>query len=108
MFFLNIFRISVDVFGKNCQDHKVLTYVEYRAVSDVFQNIDPPPPSSPSECVLPPPHQRRGLHTRRAVRGMGAIGGSVFLKTPAIGLASYNNLSTTKRHRVDALPDDMQ
>jgi hypothetical protein len=25
--------------------HKVLTYVEYRAVSDVFQNIDPPPPS---------------------------------------------------------------
>ncbi len=26
-------------------DHKVLTYVEYRAVSCVFQNIDPPPPS---------------------------------------------------------------
>jgi hypothetical protein len=23
-------------------DHKVLTYVEYRAVSGVFQNIDPP------------------------------------------------------------------
>ncbi len=37
--------------------HKVLTYVEYRAVSDVFQNIDPPPPSPPNECVLPP-HQR--------------------------------------------------
>jgi hypothetical protein len=34
--------------------HKVLTYVEYRAVSDVFQNIDPPLPSPPSECVLPP------------------------------------------------------
>ncbi len=34
--------------------HKVLlTYVEYRAVSDVFQNIDPPLPSPPSECVLP-------------------------------------------------------
>ncbi len=51
-------------------DHKVLTYVEYRAVSDVFQNIDSPPPSPPSECVLPP-HQRRGVNTRRAVRGMG-------------------------------------
>jgi hypothetical protein len=51
-------------------DHRVLTYVEYRTVSDVFQNIDPPPPSPPSECVLPP-HQRRGVHTRRAVRGAG-------------------------------------
>ncbi len=27
--------------------------VEYRAVSCVFQNIDPPPPSPPGECVLP-------------------------------------------------------
>jgi hypothetical protein len=39
--------------------HKVLTYVENRAVSRVLQNIDPPPPSPPSECVLPL-HQRRG------------------------------------------------
>ncbi len=30
------------------QMHKVLTYVEYRAVSDVFQNIDPPSPPSVS------------------------------------------------------------
>ncbi len=37
--------------------HKVLTHVEYRAVSGVFQNIDPPPPLR--ECVLPL-HQRRG------------------------------------------------
>ncbi len=28
--------------------HKVLTYVEYRAVSSVFQNIDPPPPLHPA------------------------------------------------------------
>jgi hypothetical protein len=28
--------------------HKVLTYVEYRAVSGVFQNIDPPPPFHPT------------------------------------------------------------
>ncbi len=42
-------------FDKN---HKVLTYVEYRAVSGVFQNIDPPTLSPLSECVLHP-HQRR-------------------------------------------------
>ncbi len=47
--------------------HKVLTYVECRVLSGAFQNIDPPP-FPPSECVLPP-HQRRGVHTRRAVRG---------------------------------------
>ncbi len=45
----------------NTRTHKVLSYVEYRAVSGVFENIDPPPPSPPSECVLPP-HQRRGEH----------------------------------------------
>jgi hypothetical protein len=57
----------------------------------VFQNIDPPPPFPPGECVLPP-QQRRGVHTRRAERG---VGGSIFCKTQDIGLASYsNNLST--------------
>jgi hypothetical protein len=39
-------------------------------MSLVFQNIDPPPPSPPSECVLPP-QQRRGVNTRRAERGWG-------------------------------------
>jgi hypothetical protein len=43
--------------------HKVLTYVEYRAVSRVFQKIDPPPPSPPSECVLPPPRTKGGGYT---------------------------------------------
>jgi hypothetical protein len=46
------------------QYHKVLTYVEYRAVSGVFQNIDLPPSSPPSECVFP---RTKGL----AVRGVG-------------------------------------
>ncbi len=36
-------------------DHKVLTYIEYRAVSGVFRTIDPPTPSPTSECVLPAP-----------------------------------------------------
>ncbi len=66
--------------------------VEYRAVSLVFQNIDPPPtPSPPAECVLPPQQRREGTHARR--------GGweSIFWKTPDIGLASYsNNLSTVQ------------
>jgi hypothetical protein len=39
--------------------HKELTYVEYRAVPGVFQNIDPPSPSPPGECVLPQ-HPRQG------------------------------------------------
>jgi hypothetical protein len=37
------------------------TYVEYRAVSGVFQNILPPTPFPPSEFVLPP-HQSRAVH----------------------------------------------
>ena len=70
-------------------NHKVLTNVEYRAVPGVFQNIDPPPPSPPSECVLPP-HQRRGVHTRRAVRG---VGGQYFGRRERYGLASYSIIS---------------
>ncbi len=71
---------------------KFLHRVEYRAVSRVFQNIDPPPPSPPRECVLPP-HQRRGggVHTRRAERGVG--GGPIFWKTRHIGSASYSIIS---------------
>jgi hypothetical protein len=63
---------------------KVLTYVEYRAESGVFQILTP---SAPSECVLPP-HQRGGVHTRRAVRGWG-----VNILEDArhwIGLSQYN------------------
>jgi hypothetical protein len=43
--------------------NKVLTYVEYRAVSGVFQNIDPPPPQS-TQRVCPPP-------APKAVMGVG-------------------------------------
>jgi hypothetical protein len=69
--------------------HKVLTYVEYRAVSGVFQNIDPPSPSTPSECVLPP-HQRRG-----GTHSPGGGGGVNILEDARhwIGLLQYN-LST--------------
>ncbi len=52
----------------------------------------PPTPFPPSECVLPP-HQRRGY----TLAGRWGGGGSIFWKTPDIGLASYllqYNLST--------------
>ena len=51
--------------------NKVLTYVEYRAVSGVFQNIDPPPPQSTQRVCPPPEPKDGGAHTRRAVRGWG-------------------------------------
>ncbi len=44
--------------------HKVLTDVEYRAVSAVFQNIDPPPPLHPAS-VSCPRTKGGGVHTRR-------------------------------------------
>jgi hypothetical protein len=46
---------------------------EGNPISPVFQNIDPPSPSPPGECV-PPPLLRLccgGGQTRRAERGMG-------------------------------------
>jgi hypothetical protein len=54
---------------RKCTHHKVLTFVEYRAVSGVFQNIDPQPSSPPSESVLPPA-PKAGVHrTVRVVEG---------------------------------------
>jgi hypothetical protein len=43
---------------------------EGNPISLVFQNIDPPSPSPPGESV-PPATKAGGVHTRRAVRGMG-------------------------------------
>jgi hypothetical protein len=66
-------------------------YVEYKAVSGVFkniENIDPPPPLHPAS-VSSSRTKRWGVQTRRAVRGRG----SIFWKTPDIGLASYNIIS---------------
>ncbi len=59
-------------------DHKVPSYIEYRAVSGVFRTIDPQPP----------------LHPR--TKGGGG-GGSIFRKTPDIGLASYSIIPLRSR-----------
>ncbi len=79
--------------------HKVLTYIDYRAVSDVFQTIDPPTPSPPSECVLPPaPRRWVGRYTLAGRWG----GGGVNISEDArhwIGLLHYNpsTLITNKK-----------
>ncbi len=54
-------------------NHKVLTYVECRVESGVFQNIDPPPPLHPASVSSPRTKGRKGggVHTRRAARGVG-------------------------------------
>ncbi len=68
--------------------HKVLTYKEYRAVSGIFRNRNYWPPPRSTQRVCPLPHQRRGVHTRRAVRGWG-----VNISEDArhwIGLLQYN------------------
>ncbi len=73
--------------GRDRERHKILTYLEYRAVSGVFRTIDPPSPSPPSECVLTP-HQRRGYTLAGRWRG-----GGVNISEDArhwIGLLHYN------------------
>jgi hypothetical protein len=71
-------------------NHKVLTYVEYRAVSGVFQILTPTP-SPPSVCVLPRTKGgggTLGYTLAGRIRGGEGVGGSIFWKTPDIGLAS--------------------
>jgi hypothetical protein len=64
--------------------HKVLTYVEYRAVSGVFQNIDPHPLSTQRVC---PPRIKGGGYT---LSGRWRVNSLVVWKTPDIGLTSYS------------------
>ncbi len=74
---------------KHWGNHKVLTYVEYRAVSDVFQIFTLPHPLS-TQRVCPPPERRGGGGGTHSPGGEGVGGGSIFWKTPDIGLASYS------------------
>ncbi len=59
--------------------------VEYRAVSGVFQNIDPSPSHRPASVLYPPAFGAGGGHTFVGWRGGG---GSVFWKTPDTALYS--------------------
>ncbi len=80
-------RLSMDP----CR-HKVLTYIEYRAVSGVFRTIGPPPPLYPESVSSPRP--KGGGYT---LTGRWGGGGSIFRKTPDIGLTSYSMISTVCR-----------
>jgi hypothetical protein len=67
------------------KNHKVLTYIEYRAVSGVFQTIDPPPPLHPASVS--------SLRTKGAHSPGGEGGGGVNISEDArhwIGLLQYN------------------
>ncbi len=74
-------------------DHKVPTYIEYRAVSGgVLPTIDQPTPSPPSECFLPPTPKAGGYTLAGRWGGWG-----VNISEDArhwIGLLEYN-LSTS-------------
>jgi hypothetical protein len=63
----------------------------------------PPTPFPPSEFVLPP-HQRRGGrgYTVYTFAGRWGGGGSIFWKTPYIGLASYSIIPLHYRNTVYA------
>jgi hypothetical protein len=60
--------------GTHALTHKVLTYIEYRAVSGVVLTLHP-------QRVCPPPP---------ALAGQWGGGASILRKTPDIGLASYS------------------
>ncbi len=59
-------------------------YIEYGAVSGVFRTIDPPPPLP--LAIVSSPRTKGGGYT---LAGRCGGGGSIFWKTPDIGLASY-------------------
>jgi hypothetical protein len=69
--------------------HKVLTYVEYRAVSASSKILTTHPPLHPASVSSPAP--KAGC--THSPGGEGG-GGSIFWKTSDKGLASYNNLNT--------------
>jgi hypothetical protein len=75
--------------SSNILHHKVLTYVEYRAVSGVFQNIDPP--LSIQRVCPPTAPKAEGYTLARRWGGGGSI--SILWKSPDVGLASYSIIS---------------
>jgi hypothetical protein len=77
--------MRAEVLGKY-RYNKVLTQIEYRAMSSVFQTFDPPSPLRPASVSSN--GGGGGVHTGRAVGGGG--GGSIIWKTPDIDLASYS------------------
>ena len=67
------------------QSTYIVTFIEYRAVSGVF-HTPAPSPHHPASVSSPQHQNRGGTHSP----GGEGVGGSIFWKTPDIGLASYN------------------
>ncbi len=86
--------------ASHCCRHKVLTCIEYRAVSGIFRTIETPPPPSTQGCVLPRT-KRGGVHTHCAVRGWA--GGQYFGRR-LIGLLQYNPSTTVAAKVSGTLP----
>jgi hypothetical protein len=62
--------------------YKVLTYIEYRAVSGVFRTIGPQPPLHPASVSTPPPPHQKGGYTL-AVRWGGGGGVNISVSEDA-------------------------
>ncbi len=75
-------RITVTSSFNEISTHKVLTYVVFRAVSGVFQNIDPHPLSTQRVCPPLAP-MAEGTHSQGS-EGVGGGGGSIFWKMPKL------------------------
>ena len=73
--------------------HKVLTYIEYRAVSGVFRTPPSPTQLHPASVSSPRTKGEAGRYTH-SPGGEGVGGGvnPVIRKTPDIGLASYSTI----------------
>jgi hypothetical protein len=72
--------------------HKVLTYVEYRVVSGVFQNtVLAPTPFPPSECVLPLTKGWGVLHCKKRIAAFPSPAGMSLTK---LSLARNNLIHT--------------
>ncbi len=86
-------------------DLEVLTYVEYRAVSGVFHNSDPPPPLHPASVSPPAPKAGGYTDHTHSPGGEGAWGGGVNILKDArhwIGLLQYN-LSMCTMYRINVV-----
>ncbi len=84
-------RITVTSSFNEISTHKVLTYVDYKTVSGVFQNIYPHPLSTQRVCPLPAP-MAGATHSP----GSEGVGGQYFGRCQHwIGLSQYNRYVST-------------
>jgi hypothetical protein len=62
--------------------HKVLTDIEYRAVSGVFRTIDPPPPLHPASVSSSPTKGGEGIGVYGLTDGRGRTDKKIIVEKP--------------------------